>query len=195
MILSVPSLTCSLRKQPTFGDVTTGFPAKWLLRNDRRNSTLMGRHYPDLGSASDWSCRVGNLIQPIRSTTQIWVVTRHQYGISALVSQTSFGGETSGSVAKCRLFPQPTWLVDRIRVKKRRGLTLERGKNSKKWLANKKGLSNTKGVNFSKSRLLSSSNLAQAPQFFRSFFTVSIFISPMRTRAENPKGRPQGREL
>ena len=82
MILSVPSLTCSLRKQPTFGDVTTGFPAKWLLRNDRRNSTLMGRHYPDLGSASDWSCRVGNLFQPIISTTQILVVTPHQYGIS-----------------------------------------------------------------------------------------------------------------
>ena len=35
-------------------------------------------HYPDLGSASDWSYRVGNLFQPIRSTTQIWVVTRHQ---------------------------------------------------------------------------------------------------------------------
>ena len=34
--------------------------------------------YPDLGSASDWSCRVGNLIQPIRGTTQIWVVRRHQ---------------------------------------------------------------------------------------------------------------------
>ena len=32
------------------------------------------------------SCRVGNLIKPIRSTTQIWVVTRHQFGISALVS-------------------------------------------------------------------------------------------------------------
>ena len=64
----------------------------------------MTRHYPDLGSASDWSCRVGNLIQPIRSTTQIWVVTRHQYGISALVPQTSFRRETSGDVAKCRLF-------------------------------------------------------------------------------------------
>ena len=39
------------------------------------------------------------------------VVTRHQYGISALVSQTSFvGGETSGSVAKCRLF---SWAVVR----------------------------------------------------------------------------------
>ena len=33
-------------------------------------------------------------------------MTRHQYGISALVSQTSFGGETSGNVVKCRLFSQ-----------------------------------------------------------------------------------------
>ena len=62
--------------------------------------------YQDLGSASDWSCPMGNLIQPIRSTTQTWVLTRHQYGISALVSQTSFGGETRGSVAKCWLFSQ-----------------------------------------------------------------------------------------
>jgi len=46
-------------------------------------------------SVSDWSCCAGNLLQPIRNTTQIWVVTRHQYGISALVSQTSFHGESS----------------------------------------------------------------------------------------------------
>ena len=103
-------LHCSLRKQPIFGDATTGFPAKWPLRNERRNSILMTRHYPDLGSASDWSCHVGNLIQPMRSTTQIWVVTRHQYGISVLVSQTSFGGETSGSVAKCRLFSRAIFI-------------------------------------------------------------------------------------
>ena len=65
------------------------------------------RHYPDLASASDWSCGVGNLFQPIISTPQIWIVTRHQYGISALISQTSFfEEETSGSVAKCRLFSQ-----------------------------------------------------------------------------------------
>ena len=63
----------------------------------------MTHHYPDLGSASDWWYRVGNLIQPITITTQIWLVMCHQYRISALVSQKSFGGETSG---KCRLFSQ-----------------------------------------------------------------------------------------
>ena len=49
---------------------------------------------------------MGNLIQPIRSANQIWQVTRHQYGICALVSQTSFRRETSGSIANCRLFSQ-----------------------------------------------------------------------------------------
>ena len=33
-------------------------------------------------------------------------MTRHQYGISALVPQTSFRGENSGGVAKSRLFSQ-----------------------------------------------------------------------------------------
>ena len=41
------------RKQPTFRYATTGLAAKWRLRNERRNSILMTRHYPDLGSASD----------------------------------------------------------------------------------------------------------------------------------------------
>ena len=91
-------------KQPTLRNAATGFPAKWRLRKDRRNSILMTRHYPELGSASDWSCHVGNLLQPFRSTTRIWVVSSHQYGISALVSQTSFRGETSGGVVKCPLF-------------------------------------------------------------------------------------------
>ena len=93
---------------------TLSFPARHLdcknswhlamlpLRNKCRNSILMTHHYPDLGSASDWSCHLVNLIQPITSTTQIWVVTRHQYGISALISQTPF------SITKCRLFAQAT---------------------------------------------------------------------------------------
>ena len=61
----------------------------------------MMRHWPDRGSASDWLNQISHVAQPIKSTTQIWVVTCHRYGTSALVSQTSFGGETSGNVAKC----------------------------------------------------------------------------------------------
>ena len=61
----------SLRKQPTLGDATTGFPAKWRLRNECRNSILRTRHFPHLGSASDWSCRVGNLFQAIRSASSV----------------------------------------------------------------------------------------------------------------------------
>ena len=64
----------------------------------------MTRHYPDLGSASDWFNQISHAARPIRRTTQIWAVTGYQYGISALVSQTPFGGETGGSVAKCGLF-------------------------------------------------------------------------------------------
>ena len=52
----------------------------WLVVPRGKFDSTNQKHYPDL------------------------VVTRHQYGISALVSQTPFGGETSGSVAKCRLF-------------------------------------------------------------------------------------------
>ena len=66
----------------------------------------MTRHYPDLDSASDWLKQISHVVRPIKSTTQIFVVTRHQYGISALVSQTSLGGETSGDVVKRRLFSQ-----------------------------------------------------------------------------------------
>ena len=51
----------SLRNQPTLRDATTDFPI------------LMTSHYPDLDSVSDWSCHEGNLLQPIRSTTQIIV--------------------------------------------------------------------------------------------------------------------------
>ena len=103
----------SLRKQ-TFRDAAGGFPAKQRLRNECRNSILMTRHYPDLGNAFDWSC------QPIRSTTQISVVMRHQYGISALISQRLFCRETSIGVARCRLFSQATRQRKPMRITKGR---------------------------------------------------------------------------
>ena len=61
---------------------------------------------------SDWLCQEENLLQPIRSTTQILVVTRQQYGISSLLPQTSFRGETSGDVTKSRLFTQDIEVTD-----------------------------------------------------------------------------------
>ena len=51
-----------------------------------RNSMLMTCH-PVLGRAS-----ISLAVRPIRSTTQIRVITCHQYGKSTLVSQTSFRG-------------------------------------------------------------------------------------------------------
>ena len=105
-------LYTSLKKQPTFGNATSGFPAKWCLSNEWqcRNSILMTCHYPDLGSASDWLNQISHVAWPIKSTTQIWVVMCHQHGISALVTQTSFGGETGGGIAKCWLFSQATYI-------------------------------------------------------------------------------------
>ena len=59
-------------------------------------------------TAQIWWCvwLAENFLQPIRSITQIWVVTHHRYGISAFVSQTLFRGETSDGVVKCQLFSQ-----------------------------------------------------------------------------------------
>ena len=58
----------SPRKQPTFGEATTSFPAKWRLRNEHRNSILMTCHYQDLGSTSDCFWLDEANFQPIRST-------------------------------------------------------------------------------------------------------------------------------
>ena len=92
------------------------FPRERTSEKKRRNSILMTCHYQDLGSASDWLRQILRAARPIRNTTQIWVLTRHQCGISVLVSQTSFREETVGGVAKCRLFSQATRIQDCLRL-------------------------------------------------------------------------------
>jgi len=75
----------------------------------------MTRHYRDLVG---WK---------FASTSHIWVMTRHQNRISALVSQTSFRGETGGDVSKCRLFSQAmARQADRL-LSKEHGSTNKRG--------------------------------------------------------------------
>ena len=50
-------------------------------------------HYPDLGHASDCLYWVVNLLQPIRNTIEIWVLMRHQYGISAFTFRCHYVGK------------------------------------------------------------------------------------------------------
>ena len=71
---------CWYRWQPEKD--TSGFVAKWCLRNECTNSTLMMRHYPDLGNAFVWLKQISLAERPIRSTTEIWIVMCHQYIIS-----------------------------------------------------------------------------------------------------------------
>ena len=69
----------------SFGDATTGFPAKGRLRNERTNSILLTRHYLDLGSASDCLNQISHTAR--RFSDVIW-------------------RGNSSSVLKCRLFSQ-----------------------------------------------------------------------------------------
>ena len=82
-----------------------------------RNSTLMTRNYLDLGSACGW---LKFIFQPIRSTIQIWVVTRHQYATFAALSfnVSHFSGKPEIASRK-RLFTS--------RQVNPAGVTLERG--------------------------------------------------------------------
>ena len=77
-LASTPVDIHNLRKQPTFCNA-------------------------DLGSASDWLKQIYHAAPPIKSTSQIWVVIHLQYGISALVPQTSFWGENSVDVTCCKI--------------------------------------------------------------------------------------------
>ena len=52
-------------------------------------------HHLDRDSAPDWLKQIFLATRSIRSTTQAWVVTHHQYGISAVHAQTSFRGKTN----------------------------------------------------------------------------------------------------
>ena len=92
------------KKSRRFPTPLLAFPKKWHLRNECRNSILMIRHYPDLGSAS-WLAE--NLLRPVRSTSpQIWVVS-----MDFVCSFISWGNQCSGGVGKNRLFSQARLLI------------------------------------------------------------------------------------
>ena len=75
-------------------------------------------HYVDLSSASDWASRKGSLLQPIRSTILIWLVTRHKHGISVGVPQLSFRGYVGCILRRVKV---DYWLIICRQGKKRDG--------------------------------------------------------------------------
>ena len=97
--LLIKSFTCrqnmnqsiiSLRKQTNILQCYHCFPCLTHFRNNGKNAILMVCQYPDLGCASDWLKWISLVAWPIRSPTQIWVVTSHQY---VLVLQHNFAGK------------------------------------------------------------------------------------------------------
>ena len=75
-------------------------------------------HYVDLSSASDWASRKGSLLQPIRSTILIGLVTRHEHGISVGVPQLSFRGYVGCILRRVKV---DYWLIICRQGKKRDG--------------------------------------------------------------------------
>ena len=79
------TLGSSLRKPPTFGDATAGFPTKWRLRNKHTNSIMKMHLYLVLGSG----------------TSSVW-------NFCTRFSDIIWRGNLSGKVANCQLFSQAT---------------------------------------------------------------------------------------
>lgn len=130
-LLATPLVVCTTGGQPQGCFGLTPFPPTPL-----RNSSIVScptflRHLASmfpLPCSSTLSLRISSKsllggygkfsephnFQPIRRTTEILVVTRHQYRISTLVPQTAFHLETSGGMAKWQLFSQGTQLLKLI---------------------------------------------------------------------------------
>ena len=97
----------SLRKQWTFHNTNTGFPAKRSLRNKCGNSVLMTCHYHIwvvLLIGWKFGC-------PIRSTSQIWVVTHQSREFLRSFLRFHFVGKPVAALwnVACFLFSQARW--------------------------------------------------------------------------------------
>ena len=97
----------SLRKQLTLSWHHHWFPykmtsEKWVQKSHTDDTSL-----PRSGLCF-WLVVPRRKITSINQKHLIWVVTCHQYGISGLVSQTSFRRNTNGGNVKCWLFSQVT---------------------------------------------------------------------------------------
>ena len=103
--------TSSLRKQETFWDATTGFPAKWCLRNTRKIPYWwrVNRQIWVVLAASDWLTQISPAARPIGSTSQLRVVTCHQYEFLRSFLRRNFEGKPM--VASCFSGCKTPWKI------------------------------------------------------------------------------------
>ena len=92
-----------MRKQISFYNATMGFSAKWLLRNNQRNSILMRCCHPGLGSALDLLKVCFNQSKALPRYGR-WYIISMEIFLLLLANWTSFCRETNSGVAKCCLF-------------------------------------------------------------------------------------------
>ena len=59
------------------------FPCEMTSKQASANPILMTCHYPNVGTAFDWLKQISLAARQIRSTTHIWVATRHHYRVCA----------------------------------------------------------------------------------------------------------------
>ena len=104
-------------------DISGNFKRTPSAKFENRNSIPTTREYLDLDGTSDW-------VKVCFIQSQTLHGEGYQYGISAVVPQTSFRGETSSGFTKCRMLSQATcvehvplgWQEKRITDKPRRPL-------------------------------------------------------------------------
>ena len=101
----------TLRKQPTFCD-TARSPGKMTFEK-RAQKFCTGNASLSRSGMCFWLDKT--YLEAIRSTIQIWVVTRYQYGISALVSKTSFRWRTSVVVFSGEIFVKKRFRLGSLR--------------------------------------------------------------------------------
>jgi len=89
-----------LRKQCDGQEAQTSRSGAWGINHSATHASL------GMGKENLISYWLAIKLEAIRSTTLIWIVMHHQYGISELVPQTSFCRRSSGGIAKWHLSSQ-----------------------------------------------------------------------------------------
>ena len=97
---------CNLRKQSRFRDASTGFPAKWRLRNELKKSILLRCHCLHMSNSSDLLKQISHTARPVTEKHYLDLGSGTSSVLNFCALSWSFHVQTSGSGTKFRLFSQ-----------------------------------------------------------------------------------------